>query len=463
MRTTTTVSPTQVIPTRGVEELSPSTVGEHGQRLRETGSLPPIVCTEFDGYLLLLEGHQRVSAVLCSDVLVPLEASLLSAKECKKLRGSTPEQLLRSLSPSLLRDWEEAHGFRFPFELPAAVRARPSPGQCIVFAGPSGVGKNAIISGLLERNDNLRFVPSYTTRKRRPAETDGVDYHFVSRTTFERMQEERAFAEWQRVHLDYYGSSLEKLFSREEERLGVAALDVYGCLVLKSLYPEHLSTVYVDVPGVEVLYDRIQKRSRGKSETIGIRVRRAAHEKVFSVCFDHHITNLDLASAIASAESVVERAIDRTAPIPLQTPFQSPCRDLTYAVLLVEVDKRLLCWKNTSKTTPPLLILRRITKPADGLLLLVHLVVGQFQKDLPGEKEWWRVAKEAYRGVSESAPRSSSHVSRGSEGSITYHYLHMKLPSQPFANLLDGSQVFCFEDRATVLRELGLRIDPMGA
>lgn len=68
-------------------------------------------------------------------------------------------------------------------------------GLLLIISGPSGVGKGTVCRALMERNDNMRFSVSCTTRPPRPGEVDGLHYFFKTREEFEQMVKEGAFLE----------------------------------------------------------------------------------------------------------------------------------------------------------------------------------------------------------------------------------------------------------------------------
>ena len=84
-------------------------------------------------------------------------------------------------------------------------------GRLFVVAAPSGAGKTSLVKELLRREPLLRVCVSHTTRRQRPNEQDGVDYHFVDRATFERMVADGAFLEHAAVFDNFYGTSLQAL------------------------------------------------------------------------------------------------------------------------------------------------------------------------------------------------------------------------------------------------------------
>src|ERR1700723_2104282 len=92
-------------------------------------------------------------------------------------------------------------------KLPSA-QSQTQPGRLYVIAAPSGAGKTSLVKALMERQTRLRFSVSYTTRKPRPNELDGQDYHFVSHAQFADMVERGEFLEHAKVFDNSYGTSL---------------------------------------------------------------------------------------------------------------------------------------------------------------------------------------------------------------------------------------------------------------
>jgi guanylate kinase len=82
-----------------------------------------------------------------------------------------------------------------------------SGGRLFVIAAPSGAGKTSLVRELLAREPNLRVCVSHTTRKQRPNEVDGRDYHFVTVPVFESLVAADGFLEWAKVFDNYYGTS----------------------------------------------------------------------------------------------------------------------------------------------------------------------------------------------------------------------------------------------------------------
>ena len=87
----------------------------------------------------------------------------------------------------------------------------PRSGVVFVLSAPSGTGKTTLTRRLARRVSGLRFSVSFTTRPPRPGEREGVDYHFVTRETFQRLRRRKAFLEWARVDGELYGTSRDQV------------------------------------------------------------------------------------------------------------------------------------------------------------------------------------------------------------------------------------------------------------
>src|SRR3981081_2938800 len=79
-------------------------------------------------------------------------------------------------------------------------------GRLFVMAAPSGAGKTSLVKALLERKPELHVSISYTTRKMRPTEEDGREYHFVSVADFERLVQQGLLLEYAQVFDNHYGT-----------------------------------------------------------------------------------------------------------------------------------------------------------------------------------------------------------------------------------------------------------------
>jgi guanylate kinase len=180
-----------------------------------------------------------------------------------------------------------------------------------VVSGPSGCGKSTLIRDVRGLLGNLRFSVSHTTRKRRPSEKDGEDYHFVDRKRFERKIRRGEFAEWARVHGHWYGTSWAEL--REKGRRGriVLDIDVQGARQIKDRIPE-VVMIFVAPPGYAELRRRLERRKEDSPAAVERRLRDAGEEIRAAREFDFVVVNDDLGKAVEELKSIVVASACRT-------------------------------------------------------------------------------------------------------------------------------------------------------
>jgi guanylate kinase len=154
------------------------------------------------------------------------------------------------------------------------------------------------------------FSVSYTTRKPRGAEVDGLSYHFVSREEFEEMLARGEFLEWAQVFGNYYGTHcgiLEKARACQMDL--VLDIDVQGARQLKEKIPEAV-TVFILAPSRMVLEQRLRARSEDRDDVIARRLKDAAEEIRNYADYDYVLITRELAEAEATLSAIVraERA-----------------------------------------------------------------------------------------------------------------------------------------------------------
>ncbi len=183
-------------------------------------------------------------------------------------------------------------------------------GHLIVISAPSGAGKTSIARAILARHPGLRFSVSATTRPLRTGEVDGKDYFFLSRMEFERRVAAGAFAEWEEIYGDLYGtlrSEIDRAVERGENLL--FDVDVKGGLSIKTLYPDAV-TVFVRPPRVEALRERLQSRQTEDAAKVARRMERVPMELSLGERFDHQVVNDVLERAIDEVDEIIHGAIN---------------------------------------------------------------------------------------------------------------------------------------------------------
>jgi len=154
-------------------------------------------------------------------------------------------------------------------------------------------------------NDMIYSV-SYTTRELRKGELSGVDYHFISKEDFTGKIKEGKWAEWAKVHGNYYGTSAEFLNKMLASGRDVLLdIDVEGTMQIVKKYPDSI-TIFIMPPTPEILRKRIESRGADSRDVIEMRLNNAEREISQRDLYKHVIVNDCLDEAIAEIVSIVE-------------------------------------------------------------------------------------------------------------------------------------------------------------
>jgi guanylate kinase len=183
-------------------------------------------------------------------------------------------------------------------------------GKIIVVSAASGAGKTTLLDHVRATVPNLAYSVSVTTRKPRGQEIDGVHYFFIDVPEFERRIAANEFAEWQKVHGNYYGSPKEFI----DATIGsgshvVMDIDVYGKVALCMVYPEALG-IFVVPPSLEALEQRLRGRHTDSEDDIRLRLANARKEMQFARekgKYDYTIVNDDIQRAKSALVALVKK------------------------------------------------------------------------------------------------------------------------------------------------------------
>jgi len=184
----------------------------------------------------------------------------------------------------------------------------PTPrGRLYVIAAPSGAGKTSLVKALLERRPELEVSISYTTRKRRPAEVDGVDYSFITRERFRELLAEDAFLEHAEVFDNHYGTSRERVArALEAGRDVILEIDWQGAQQLRERMPDCV-TIFILPPSRAELERRLRARRTDDEPVIARRLRDSVLDMGHWREFDYVIVNERFDDALAALERIVDR------------------------------------------------------------------------------------------------------------------------------------------------------------
>ncbi|HZF48316.1 MAG TPA: guanylate kinase [Polyangiaceae bacterium] len=175
----------------------------------------------------------------------------------------------------------------------------------LIVSSPSGAGKTTLCARLRAEFPDLRFSVSHTTRRPRPNEVDGREYHFVDQPTFEQMRQRGEFAEWARVHGNLYGTSLREIeVARASARGVLFDIDHQGARQLKASLPEAVG-VFILPPSLAELERRLRGRGTEDEATTLRRLNNAKGEIEHYGFFDYVVVNDEIGRAYEQLRSVV--------------------------------------------------------------------------------------------------------------------------------------------------------------
>jgi len=171
----------------------------------------------------------------------------------------------------------------------------------VVLSGPSGVGKDAVLTKLKESGHHLEYIVTVTTRPRRVKERNSVDYHFISAKKFQEMIEHKELLEWASVYGNWYGVPKEPVKQALDKRQDVIVkVDVQGAATIKKAMPQAV-LIFLTPPSMEELTTRLKQRHTESSFDLALRTKIAEEETKQLPLFDYIVVNrqdeIDLAAS----------------------------------------------------------------------------------------------------------------------------------------------------------------------
>ncbi len=186
-------------------------------------------------------------------------------------------------------------------------------GRLIIVAGPSGAGKGTVENAVMEKNPEIQFSVSVTTRPQRDYEVEGEHYFFISKADFLQRIERNELVEWQEVYSKnghYYGTLRSYVDAAlEQGKLLLIDIDIKGGINLKKAYPDNSISIFIEPPSVEALEQRLINRKTDSPEQIRIRLDRMPEEMELGKQFDYTIVNSELSEAVNAFTEILENQI----------------------------------------------------------------------------------------------------------------------------------------------------------
>jgi guanylate kinase len=178
-------------------------------------------------------------------------------------------------------------------------------GNLFIVCAPSGAGKTSLAKEVLKADPQIKLSVSYTTRKPRPGEVDGREYHFVSEQQFGQMLEQDEFLESALVHGNHYGTSQRWISAQRAAGSDILLeIDWQGAAQICRLFPEAIG-IFILPPSFDALLSRLNKRAQDAPDVIARRLA-AAREEIGHVGeFKYVIINDDFDQAAQDLISIV--------------------------------------------------------------------------------------------------------------------------------------------------------------
>jgi len=179
-------------------------------------------------------------------------------------------------------------------------------GILYVLSGPSGSGKTTLAKHVVNTVNYVDFAISYTTRKIRDGEKDGIDYKFIDEEKFRFMIDSNQFAEWAEVHGNLYGTPIDEIETVLDKGIDILLdIDVQGSLQIKTKYRNSVH-IFLIPPDLITLRKRLSKRNTENSSELEKRMEMAIKEISRINDYDYIIVSDDIDKSLRKLESIIE-------------------------------------------------------------------------------------------------------------------------------------------------------------
>ncbi len=181
-------------------------------------------------------------------------------------------------------------------------------GTLFIIAAPSGAGKTTLVRAVTRRIPNIRVSVSHTTRPQRSREEDGVNYHFIDESAFQRMIENQAFLEHAEVFGYHYGTSAGWV----EEQLAagtdvILEIDWQGAQQIRE-FNKNVVSIFILPPSLDALKERLTRRNQDEPDVIARRLAEAKIEMSHCHEFDYVVVNQYFQHAVRDLTTVIRAA-----------------------------------------------------------------------------------------------------------------------------------------------------------
>jgi guanylate kinase len=186
----------------------------------------------------------------------------------------------------------------------------------IVLSGPSGAGKDAVLTRIRELNYPLKYITTVTTRPQRATERDNIDYHFISTKKFQKMIENNELLEWANVYGNWYGvpkKPVKQALHKGQDT--IVKVDIQGATTIKKILPQAVF-IFLTPPSTEELRLRLKQRHTESSFDLALRTKTAEEEIKQLSLFDYVVFSRqnEIERAVADIEAIITAEKCRVTP-----------------------------------------------------------------------------------------------------------------------------------------------------
>jgi guanylate kinase len=186
----------------------------------------------------------------------------------------------------------------------------------IVLSGPSGAGKDAVLTRIRELNYPLKYITTVTTRPQRATERDNIDYHFISTKKFQKMIENNELLEWANVYGNWYGvpkKPVKQALHKGQDT--IVKVDIQGATTIKKILPQAVF-IFLTPPSTEELRLRLKQRHTESSFDLALRTKTAEEEIKQLSLFDYVVFSRqnEIDRAVADIEAIITAEKCRVTP-----------------------------------------------------------------------------------------------------------------------------------------------------
>ena len=180
-------------------------------------------------------------------------------------------------------------------------------GALVILSSPSGAGKTSIARALVEENKNFLFSVSATTRKSRPGEVNGREYHFLTVNEFEERVDNGQYLEHAKVFGNLYGTPLQPVLeSINNGKDLIFDVDWQGGKQIRSSsLSKFVISIFILPPSIKALQERLMKRAQDSSETVKDRMTKSIGEIMHWKEYDYVIVNSNFEQTLHEVKSII--------------------------------------------------------------------------------------------------------------------------------------------------------------